>query len=143
MLASKPTHAILMVPIGLLMLARREWGRLVGIALAWTLLTGGLFMANAAITGEFNYQGGDRKTFYSYLGFPFANGRETFDNIGPPQRLEAVLRIPARAAAFDRCRWIVRCRHRVVNTAVPIRAPLRRSRNASFANSSGKRARFV
>ena len=88
---SKPTHAILMVPIGLLMLARREWGRLVGIALAWMLLTGGLFMANAAITGEFNYQGGDRKTFYSYLGFPFANDRETFDNIGPTQRLEAVL----------------------------------------------------
>jgi len=88
---SKPTHAILMVPIGLLVLARRQWGRLAGIVLAWTLLTGGLFVANAAITGEFNYQGGDRKTFYGYLGFPFANERETFDNIGPPQRLEAVL----------------------------------------------------
>jgi len=80
-----------MVPIGLLILARRQWGRLAGIVLAWTLLTGGLFVANAAITGEFNYQGGDRKTFYGYLGFPFANERETFDNIGPPQRLEAVL----------------------------------------------------
>jgi len=88
---SKPTHAILMVPIGLLILARRQWGRLAGIVLAWTLLTGGLFVANAAITGEFNYQGGDRKTFYGYMGFPFANERETFDNIGPPQRLEAVL----------------------------------------------------
>ena len=88
---SKPTHAILMVPIGLLILARRQSGRLAGIVLAWTLLTGGLFAVNAAITGEFNYQGGDRKTFYGYLGFPFANERETFDNIGPPQRLEAVL----------------------------------------------------
>jgi hypothetical protein len=88
---SKPTHAILMVPIGLLILARRQWGRLAGIVMAWTLLTGGLFVANATITGEFNYQGGDRKTFYGYLGFPFANDRETFDNIGPPQRLEAVL----------------------------------------------------
>jgi hypothetical protein len=88
---SKPTHAILMVPVALLILARRQWGRLAGLVLAWTLLTGGLFLANAAITGEFNYQGGDRKTFYSYLGFPFANERETFDNIGPPQRLEAVL----------------------------------------------------
>jgi hypothetical protein len=38
---------------------------------------------NAAITGEFNYQGGDRKTFYSFTGFPFANTWETFDNIGP------------------------------------------------------------
>jgi hypothetical protein len=88
---SKPTHAIIMIPLGLLILARRQWGRLAGVVLAWTLVTGGLFLANAAITGEFNYQGGDRKTFYSYLGFPFANERETFDNIGPPQRLEAVL----------------------------------------------------
>ena len=32
-------------------------------------LAGGLFVANAAITGEFNYQGGDRKTFYSRAGF--------------------------------------------------------------------------
>ena len=88
---SKPTHAILMVPIGLLILARRQWGRLAGVVVAWTIVAGGLFAANAAITGEFNYQGGDRKTFYSYTGFPFANERETFENIGPPQRLEAIL----------------------------------------------------
>jgi hypothetical protein len=88
---SKPTHAIVMIPLGLLILARRQWGRLTGVVLAWTLVTGGLFLTNAVITGEFNYQGGDRKTFYSYVGFPFANDRETFDNIGPPQRLEAVL----------------------------------------------------
>ncbi len=53
--------------------------------------TGGLFAGNAAITGEFNYQGGDRKTFYSFTGFPFANDRETFENIGPSGRREAVL----------------------------------------------------
>jgi hypothetical protein len=45
-------------------------------------VTAGLFALNAAITGEFNYQGGDRKTFYSSIGFPFANTWETFDNIG-------------------------------------------------------------
>jgi hypothetical protein len=88
---SKPTHAILMGPIGFLILWRRQWGRLAGVVIAWTLVAGGLFAVNAAITGEFNYQGGDRKTFYSYVGFPFANERETFDNIGPQQRLEAVL----------------------------------------------------
>jgi len=88
---SKPTHAILMGPIGLLILTRHQWRRLAGIVLVWALATGGLFAINAAITGEFNYQGGDRKTFYSYIGFPFANERETFDNIGPQERLEAVL----------------------------------------------------
>jgi hypothetical protein len=88
---SKPTHAIIMGPIGLLLLTRRQWRRLAGVVVVWTLAAGGLFAINAAITGEFNYQGGDRKTFYSYVGFPFANERETFDNIGPQQRLEAVL----------------------------------------------------
>ena len=88
---SKPTHAIIMGPIGLLLLTRRQWGRLAGVVAVWTLVTGGLFAINAGITGEFNYQGGDRKTFYSYVGFPFANERETFDNIGPQERLEAVL----------------------------------------------------
>jgi len=100
---SKPTHAILMGPIGLLLLTRRQWHRLAGVVLVWTLAAGGLFAVNAAITGEFNYQGGDRKTFYSYVGFPFANERETFDNIGPQQRLEAVLpgRVLVTRHSFD------------------------------------------
>jgi hypothetical protein len=38
-----------------------------------------------------NYQGGDRKTFYSSTGFPFANDRETFENIGPVRGREGVL----------------------------------------------------
>src|SRR6185295_19708630 len=66
------------------------WGRGTGLALTWGALAGGLFLANAAITGEFNYQGGDRKTFYGSIGFPFANERETFENIGPVRGREAV-----------------------------------------------------
>ena len=61
------------------------------MALAWALSTGALFAGNAAISGEFNYQGGDRKTFYSFTGFPFANDRETFESINPSERREAVL----------------------------------------------------
>ena len=41
-----------------------------------------LFLINTAATGEPNYQGGDRKTFYSSTGFPFANTWETFENRG-------------------------------------------------------------
>ncbi len=54
-------------------------------------MTGALFGANAAITGEFNYQGGDRKTFYFHTGFPFANTYETFDTIGPVRGREDLL----------------------------------------------------
>src|SRR5581483_1577078 len=50
------------------------------------------------------------------------------------QRLELVLRIPARTAASDRAH---------ASTAVPVSSPDRRAASASFALSSGKRARSV
>ena len=80
---SKLPHAILMAPIVLLAAYRRQWGRAAAVAIVWAAVTGSLFAANAAITGEFNYQAGDRKTFYGRDGFPFANDRETFESIGP------------------------------------------------------------
>jgi hypothetical protein len=49
-----------------------------------------LFAVNAAITGDVNYQGGLRKTFYSRTGFPFANTWETFDNRGQSMTTDAV-----------------------------------------------------
>jgi hypothetical protein len=47
-----------------------------------------LFAINIAVTGEWNYQGGERKTFYSRAGvnfpggFPFQNDTYTFDTVG-------------------------------------------------------------
>jgi hypothetical protein len=79
---SKPTHAPLIAPLVLLAVRRREWGRAFACGLVFLAASAGLFAANAAITGEFNYQGGYRKTFYSSIGFPFANERETFESIG-------------------------------------------------------------
>ena len=83
---SKLTHAVLMLPLCALAILRRRWWHAAAMALAWALITGGLFAGNAAITGEFNYQGGDRKTFYSFTGFPFANDRETFESINPTRQ---------------------------------------------------------
>ena len=40
----------------------------------------GGFAINAGITGEFNYQGGARKTFYG--SYPFEHPGATFDNRG-------------------------------------------------------------
>ena len=87
---SKPTHAVLLFPLLALAAGRHQWRRSVVMLTMWAALTGALFAANAAITGEFNYQGGDRKTFYSYTGFPFANDRETFENIGPVRGREGL-----------------------------------------------------
>src|SRR4029077_5970328 len=88
---SKPPHALLMMPLVALAVWRGQWRRAAVTILTWVVLAGGLFLGNAVITGEFNYQGGDRNTFYGYTGFPLANERETFDNIGSQQRRVAVL----------------------------------------------------
>jgi hypothetical protein len=72
------------------LLLRRELRRAVAVGILFALVAGGLFGMNAAITGEFNYQGGLRKSFYSRTGFPFANTWETFDNRGAPVATDAV-----------------------------------------------------
>ncbi len=66
---SKPTNAPLIGPLVLLMLYRRQWRHFVATSLLFGLALGAWFGANALVTGEFNYQGGDRKTFYG--SFPF------------------------------------------------------------------------
>jgi hypothetical protein len=88
---SKPPHAILMFPLVALALGRYQLRRAILMVLVWAVASGALFAANAAITGEFNYQGGDRKTFYGYTGFPFANDRETFESIGPVRGREGLM----------------------------------------------------
>jgi hypothetical protein len=88
---SKPNHAILLFPLCALAVWRRQWRHAAVMVLVWTMSTGALFGLNAATSGEFNYQGGDRKTFYGYTGFPFANDRETFESINPTVLREAVL----------------------------------------------------
>ena len=66
---SKPTNAPLVGPIVLLLLYRRRWRDVVAMSVLFGLALGAWFGANALVTGEFNYQGGDRKTFYG--SFPF------------------------------------------------------------------------
>ena len=88
---SKPTHALVLLPMLLLTVFRRQWKRGAGMLVVCGAITAALFAGNAAITGEFNYQGGDRKTFYSSIGYPFANTWETFDNIGPVRGREDLL----------------------------------------------------
>lgn len=80
---SRPTHALLVGPMLALLLWRRQWTRFVLVGTCFTLVVIGLFGWNVAITGEWNYQGGDRRTFYSGQGgFPFQTDRNTFDSGG-------------------------------------------------------------
>jgi hypothetical protein len=89
---AKPPNVLMAAPLGLAPLlpgpgegldARRAWRGLVealrrGAVLA--LAAGSLYGLNAAFTGELNYQGGERKTFYGR--FPEDAAGTTFDSAG-------------------------------------------------------------
>ena len=89
---SKPPHLTLMLPILGMAVLRRQWRQGLVTGGLFAGVTAALFLANVAITGDLNYQGGDRKTFYgrpgpgsTYVGpagFPFASPQETFDTTG-------------------------------------------------------------
>jgi hypothetical protein len=74
---SKPTNALLFVPIAAWLVWRRQWGRAVVAGALFFVLAVGLFAANMAISGGWNYQGGDRKTFH--WEFPFQTASAGFD----------------------------------------------------------------
>lgn len=89
---SKPTNILLIGPPLALLLWRRQWARGVTVGATFAAIFLGLFAWNVAITGEWNYQGGeDRGTFYSadpdqggprLGGFPFQTAQHTFDTTG-------------------------------------------------------------
>src|SRR5262245_52828658 len=61
---SKPTHAPLVAPIVGWALWRHQWRLSAIVAAAFVAVTVGLYGATALNTGEFNYQGGDRRACY-------------------------------------------------------------------------------
>jgi len=77
---SKPSNVLLILPLIGLAWWRGQLlrGLINGIVFALVVAAG--FGINALVSGEFNYQGGDRKTFYGE--FPFQNNDATFDTTG-------------------------------------------------------------
>ncbi len=88
----KPPNVLMAAPLGLDPLLPREGERLFGAGLGrrlgeslrrgavLALAAVSLYALNAAFTGELNYQGGERKTFYGR--FPFDAAGATFDDSG-------------------------------------------------------------
>jgi hypothetical protein len=89
---SKPTHVMLIAPLLASAVLRRQWRRMFMIGGTFGVVTAGLFAMNIAVTGEWNYQGGERKTFYSNEGdgFPFQSDGRGFDNVGLDRTTNAV-----------------------------------------------------
>ena len=68
---SKITNAALLPPLVLWLAWRRRWLSGAAAAAVFAVVAGGLFAANMAISGEWNYQGGQRATYN--FEFPFQN----------------------------------------------------------------------
>jgi hypothetical protein len=78
---SKINHGLLIAPIVLWLWWRRQYLTGLVVAAVFAIATLGLFWSNALVTGEFNYQGGDRKSFVGH--FPFDGSLESaWDNRG-------------------------------------------------------------
>ncbi len=89
---SKPTNLVVITPVLGLFLFRRQWRHLLATGLVFGAVVGGLFTINLLVSGEFNYQGGERNTFYGQLrtGFPFQTPESTFESGGLPRSTNRV-----------------------------------------------------
>ena len=85
---SKPSNLLLYIPIALWHLWQRRWTRFLIAGLVLVLVTASLFGANLAISGDWNYQGGERSTFYA--AFPFQTPNTGYDVGAPRARDEAL-----------------------------------------------------
>ena len=77
---SKPPNVVLIGILVLFYLLRRNFIRALVIVLIF-LLTAALFLGtNYLVTGDWNYQGGERKTFYGRGGYPLERPDLTFES---------------------------------------------------------------
>jgi hypothetical protein len=83
---SKLTNAPLIAPIVMTALLRKRYRHATLVAGSFLLATGILFGANELIAGDWNYQGGIRKSFVR--DFPFDAAGSTFESAGKPMTTE-------------------------------------------------------
>jgi hypothetical protein len=89
---SKVTNVLLVVPILAWQVYRREWMRALATGIACAAVAAALFGANVAVSGEWNYQGGQwgRSTCYETPGFPFERAGVGFEICEERGRNEAL-----------------------------------------------------
>jgi Dolichyl-phosphate-mannose-protein mannosyltransferase len=89
---SKVSNALLFPPVVLWLAWRRRWREALNASIAFALVALALFAINLAISGEWNYQGGqDRSTFV--YEFPLQTPASGFGVGAPKERNEALTEI--------------------------------------------------
>lgn len=87
--ASKPTNALLVLPPLLWLLRRRQWRRTAASGAVFVLAVVASFGITMAVSGEWNFQGGDRRTFYG--AYPFQSPAHTFESLGADRATDRLL----------------------------------------------------
>ncbi len=77
---SKVNNLFLILPLLALLALRRQWKRGLAAGTLFGAVVAGFFLVQLAITGEMNYQGGERKTFNGR--YPYQQADLTFENTG-------------------------------------------------------------
>ena len=96
---SKVSNALMFPPIVIWHLWRGRWRQAVEASVAFGVVAVGLFAVNMAISGEWNYQGGqDRSTFVHE--FPLQTATSGFDVGAPKERNEALTEIIFNRSVF-------------------------------------------
>ena len=69
--------------------SRRQWRRALVTSVAFAAVVGAAFGLTMAIAGEWNFQGGDRRTFYG--AYPFQTAEHTFEATGADRATDRLL----------------------------------------------------
>ncbi|MDH7512944.1 MAG: hypothetical protein QHH14_08360 [Clostridiales bacterium] len=77
---SKPPNIVLMAPLVVFAFVRKRIVKALVLSLVFVLTLSLFFGMNYLLTSEWNYQGGERKTFF--FTFPLERNEFTFDNLG-------------------------------------------------------------
>jgi hypothetical protein len=88
---SKISNALAFLPLGAWLLWQGKWRRLAAAGIVWVGVTEALFGLNVAITGDWNYQGGERRTFYGQYAFEQGHGFEVGQDRGRDEALTNVI----------------------------------------------------
>ena len=100
---SKPPNAVLIAPLVLVDWARHRWRRGLLVGVLFCAVVVGLFGVNELISGDWNFQGGDRRAFYTHFphdaqdtpftaGHPMTTTEVNDENILAPEFLLPTLR---------------------------------------------------
>lgn len=86
---SKPSNLLLILPVLIWLIVRRQWRTMLATGAIFGTVGAVLLAGNVAVTGEWNFQGGERRTFYAQ--YPFQERWVQWEGVGQSRATNQVL----------------------------------------------------